>query len=572
MASLQAYHSHGHRYYRIVESFRQDGKPRLRVVAHLGRVEDILRLTQQERSDIKVSSVTAGAVTALHQLAQELDISGKIDRALEQAGRRVQKRDGLSVGESLLAGMISRACAPRSKRAFTAWAKTTHLPELMGFAAKDLDSQHFWDQMHALPVTLLGDIEEAIVREVVGIEQLQPRAVAYDTTDFYTHIASTNTRPELPQRGPNKQGRHDLRQLGLALVVDQDTQLPLAHVLYQGARSDMRTFAAFLKPARERLRLLTFPPEQLTFVFDAGASSKANLQKLEVDADHYVTAVRPSYQQSLLAEAADHLEEVALSTGAVVRAWRTRREIAGQQRDVVVVFSPQLYQGQVRGLHQHLARCGEQLKELGAAPRGTLESVRRKLAQICGRQYLRTLVRYQVQASEQGGIQVRSWSDLEEYRRLLQHYFGLRVLITNRSEWTTAQIVEAYRGQSRVEAAFRDLKDPGMLSTRPQFHWTDQKLHVHAFLCVTGYLLVRLLRWRARRDLGFAGSARNLLAQLSRIRRCQIVEHTGRAGRPRVRQQIEELDSGLENLGRALRAFPLYHGARRIYGKIDRID
>ena len=80
MASLQAYDSHGHRYYRIVESFRQDGKPRLRVVAHLGRVEDILRLAQDERADIKVSSVTAGAVTALHHLAKELDVIGKIDR------------------------------------------------------------------------------------------------------------------------------------------------------------------------------------------------------------------------------------------------------------------------------------------------------------------------------------------------------------------------------------------------------------------------------------------------------------------------------------------------------------
>jgi transposase len=392
------------------------------------------------------------------------------------------------------------------------------------------------------------------VREVIGIEQLQPRALAYDTTNFYTHIASTNTRPELPQRGHNKQGRHDLRQLGLALVVDQNTQLPLAHVLYEGARSDMRTFASFLKPVRERLHVLSLQPQQLTLVFDAGASSKANLQKLEAGADHYVTAVRPSYQQALLAEAAERLEEVTLSTGAAVRAWRTRREIAGQQRDAVVVFSPQLYEGQVRGLHQHLARCAEQLKELGATPRGTLEAVRRKLAQICGRQYLRTVVRYEVQTNEQGSAQVRSWSDLEEYRRLLQRYFGLRVLITDRSEWTIAQIVEAYRGQSRVEAAFRDLKDPGMLSTRPQFHWTDQKLHVHAFMCVTGYLLVRLLWWRACRDANFTGSARNLLAQLARIRRCRIVEHTGRAGRPRVRQQIEDLDSGLENLGRVLRA------------------
>ena len=222
--------------------------------------------------------------------------------------------------------------------------------------------------------------------------------------------------------------------------------------------------------------------------------------------------------------------------------------IAGKQRDAVVVFSPQLYEGQERGLHQHMARCGEQLKQ-SPAP----EAARRKLAQICGRQYLRTLVCYEVQSNEQGGTKVRSWSDLEEYRRLLQHYFGLRVLITDRSEWTTAQIVEAYRGQSRVEAAFGDLKDPGMLSTRPQFHWTDQKLHVHAFMCVTAYLLVRLLWWRARRAAGFAGGARNLLAQLARIRQCRVVEHTD-AQRPRVREQMEEIDPALENLGRALGA------------------
>jgi transposase len=318
----------------------------------------------------------------------------------------------------------------------------------------------------------------------------------------------------------------------------------------------MRTFADFLKPVRQRLRGLISQPQQLTLVFDAGASSKANLEKLAAGADHYVTAIRPSYQQALLAEAADRLEDIALSTGAVVRAWRTQRMIAGRQREAVVVFSPQLYEGQVRGLHQHLARCGEQLKEVGATPRGTPEAVRRRLAKICGRQYLRSVVRYEVHSDEQGSTQVRSWSDLEEYRRLLRRYFGLRVLISDRSEWTTAEIVEAYRGQSRVETAFRDLKDPGMLATRPQFHWTDQKLHVHAFMCVIAYMLVRLLWWRARRDAGFVGNPRNLLAQLARIRRCRIVERTGRAGRPRVREKTEEIDAGLEHLGRALNALP----------------
>jgi len=67
------------------------------------------------------------------------------------------------------------------------------------------------------------------------------------------------------------------------------------------------------------------------------------------------------------------------------------------------------------------------------------------------------------------------------------------MLITDRAEWSTAQVIQAYRGESKVEAAFRDLKDPRMLSTRPQFHWIDQKLHVHAFICMTAYLLATLL-------------------------------------------------------------------------------
>lgn len=266
MASLQPYQSHGRRYYRIVESFRKDGKPHIRVLAHLGRAKDILRLCQDQRAEIKISSVSAGAVTALHHLAQELDIVGKINHAVANDRGRVQKRDDLTVGESLLAGMIGRACAPCSKRAFAGWARSTYLPQLMGFSAPELTSEHFWEQMHTVPVDKLAMIEQEIVREVIRIEQLQVEALAYDTTNFYTHIATTNEKPLLPQRGHNKQGRHDLRQLGLALVVDQSSQLPLAHVLYEGARSDMRTFAEFLMPVRQRLRELTQQPQQLTLV------------------------------------------------------------------------------------------------------------------------------------------------------------------------------------------------------------------------------------------------------------------------------------------------------------------
>ena len=554
MASLQPYHSHGIKYYRIVESFRKKGDPypHIRVLAHLGRADDILKLHQQQHEvPVKVTSVSAGAVTALHCLARKFDVAGRINRAIDPDGD-VQVRDELTVGESLVAAMIARACAPRSKRAFAAWAKTTYLPELMHFVAADLTSQHFWDQMNAVPEDKLADIEQELVREVVIAEQLQLKALAYDTTNFHTHIASTNLRPKLPQRGHNKQGRSDLRQLGLALVVDQDTQLPLAHILYEGARADMKTFAEFLKPIRKRLRELTGQPEQLTIVFDAGSSSRKNLDDLA----HYVTAVRPSDHQALLAEAAGQLVAVQLSTGAELRAWRTRRDIAGKQREVVVLFSPKLHEGQLRGLHQSLARAHRDTEKMGLRPKLNAEAAKRKLNKIRGRQYLRSLLCYEVGQDKQGKVRVSVWSDWEEYTRLVKSYFGLRVLITDRAEWTTAQIIEAYRGQSKVESAFRELKDPYMFSTRPQFHWTDQKLHVHAFMCVTAYLLVTLLHRQATQKAAFEGSSRRLLEELAQVRCCRIIEMSGKKGRPRVRWQIEEIDEPHKTLTQVLDAVP----------------
>src|ERR1039457_4867848 len=129
-------------------------------------------------------------------------------------------------------------------------------------------------------------------------------------------------------------------------------------------------------------------------------------------------------------------------------------------------------------------------------PSVSVEAAKRKLDKIRGHQYLRSLLCYEITRDGQGPIRIRLWSDWQEYQRLITRYFGLRILITDRAEWRTGPIIEANRGQLKVETAFRDLKDLHMLSTRPQFHWTDQKLHVHALMCVTAYLLVTLLHPR----------------------------------------------------------------------------
>src|SRR5262249_39840775 len=180
-------------------------------------------------------------------------------------------------------------------------------------------------------------------------------------------------------------------------------------------------------------------------------TKRTRLSGLDAEQDRYVTAMRPSNYRALLAEAVDHLEEVTLASGAVVRAWRTRQLIAGKERQAVVVFSPQLYEGQVRGLQQGLNRCWREVEQMG---RQSTVPAKQRLAKICARQYVRSVMRYEVEQAKQGPAAVRLWCDWEEYRRLTTRYFGLRLLITDRTEWTTAQILGAYRGLFNVEAAF----------------------------------------------------------------------------------------------------------------------
>ncbi len=553
MASLQRFSSHGQIYWRIVESYRKNGRPTVRVLMHLGKAEQLMARLSGAEQGLSIHSLSVGAVDTLFALAQTFDIAGEIDRAIVACGGKGRMRDGLSVGQTILAGAIGRLCHPCSKRAFAAWAKGTTLPERMGFQAEALSSQHFWDQMDALPAEAIRRAEEAIVARVVNAEALGGGLLAYDTTNFFTYIASSNARSRLAQRGRNKQHRHDLRQLGLALVVSEEGQVPLSHVLYEGRRPDVKSFPEIIAPLRKKLRTLLASAGQLTLVFDQGQESKDNLSGLRGGEEpaHYVTALKPSHHRAWLAEAAQRLENVVLSSGKPVRAYRARRAVHGVEHTVVAVFSQRLCDGQRRGLEQALQKALGQIARISPHPKEGIAGARRQVARIRGRQYLRQVLTCEL-AEEDGRVVITPKVDAAARRHLETGYFGLRVLATTRDEWTTAQIIEAYRGQSRAERAFRDLKDPWVCAFRPQYHWTDQKLLVHAFMAFLSLLLGRLLLKRAQQHAGFTGSLRSLVQQLTQLRRATVICAPQGRGRPRVNHQLEAAEESVTNLARAL--------------------
>lgn len=117
--------------------------------------------------------------------------------------------------------------------------------------------------------------------------------------------------------------------------------------------------------------------------------------------------------------------------------------------------------------------------------------------------------------------------------------FGKRILFTDRQDWSIAQVVAGYRSQWNVEADFRQMKDPKVVSFSPMFHWTDQKIRVHVTHCVLALMTARLMV-REAAQAKMAMSVRELLSTLGDIEETVLL-YQGDRGRPRARRMLTEM-------------------------------
>ena len=542
MASLQRHVVGGRTYWRIVESRRVNGKPRAVPVCYLGTADALLdRLLEAPAGRLRIRSFQHGDVAALTAAAQRLDIVSLIDKHVPR-----HKHRHPSVGTTLLLGAINRAVRPRSKRGWSGWAAETSLDRLFpGLKLDTLTSQYFWDQMNCVSLEALSAIEDELTGVVVRELEIKLDTLFYDTTNFFTYIASTNTRSKLSQRGRSKQKRSDLRLFSLALLVSRDGQIPLCSQVYEGNTVDSKLFPDSLSRIRQRLADISVDVEELTVVYDKGNMSKANQALVDEAPFGYVASLTPAHHKELMAIPSSSYTPFKGGTLDGVPAHRLRQQIWGAKRTVVLIISKQLRAGQIRGLQQHLhqrlkslAEWKRQLSKPRSGPR-TEESARKRTKELRSGQYINEVLHVEFDMERNGGDRLHYWVDEKARTHLETEVFGKRILLTNRDEWSTEDIVLAYRGQHHVEAVFRQCKDSEHLAIRPQHHWTDHKIHVHTFICLLALLLGRVVEIEARklrRTEGLSG----LLDLLGTVRLAMVLRPSGeKGGRPRTEWQLE---------------------------------
>jgi transposase len=561
VATLQKKKSRGKTYWQIVESRRVNGKPRPIVLMHLGTAEKLLhRLQQDVGKPIKAKVLQFGALAALWNIAQELQIVEIIDRHVEK------RHQGLSCGQYILLATLNRCVGATSKKSLYEWYCKTVLSRLIPTSMRSLSSQRFWDHMSYFDEQTINAIEKEVTKRLLEHFKIDVRTLLFDATNFDTYI-NTQTQGELAQRGHAKSKRKDLRIIGLALLVSSDFHIPLLSYVYPGNHNDPTMFAGVIDELVERYKQFTRECQDITLVFDGGNTSTGNMKEVGESDYHFITSLTLTHHKDLLDIPLSRFDSFSELRLQGTSAHRTKKEVWGKERTIVITRSDNLLAGQLAGINTSLGKKRAELRGLrtklrrsqlpGARGKGyTEESLQKRLKSIVSGQFTAEILKSEIRQSE-GFLDFRFWTDSVVYNQLIRTRLGKRILCSDNESWSTEQIILGSRAQSCVEDAFKEMKNPHWTSFSPAFHWTDQKLRVHCFYCLLSLTLSSLLaRQSAQANINLSTHA--LYEQLTDVTEVlNFYSMDSGAGRPRIDYVLSERSSLQDKLCRLFNVYAL---------------
>ena len=200
---LRTSSSGGRSYLQLVEGFREAGRVRQRVIANLGRIDQLkpgqfdplIRglqrasgAAEEAASAVDVASVVFepargfGDLYALHVLWQELSLGAALRACLRSSRRQFD-------AEALVRSMVfNRLCDPKSKLGLLDWLDTVAMPECPA-----MSHQQLLRAMDAL-VSNMDAVESAVCRQIRPLLDQSVSLVFYDLTTI--KIYGSSEQPE----------------------------------------------------------------------------------------------------------------------------------------------------------------------------------------------------------------------------------------------------------------------------------------------------------------------------------------------------------------------------------------
>jgi transposase len=347
-------------------------------------------------------------------------------------------------------------------------------------------------------------IEIALYQREKDLFSMNLNLVFYDLTSSYFEGDCC----PLAHHGYSRDRRPDLKQVVIGLLVT-DEGLPIAHQVYPGNTKDSNTLNEQINLLKQRFKL-----KQCVLVVDRGLVSEANLSALVSEGYQYIVALRKRKRELFLPVLREkRLRLQPVSGEKDLLGFETKLPEFGEDR---VVFYHNTAKAEVEARHrkERLDKAKTRLKEIQVLFLSGKRQDREKLLQQAARCLERKKLSrfFQLQTDENKGISFSLKREALEFEAELD---GLFVLRSNRTDLSIAELVSAYKTLARAESAFKELKD--FIELRPMFHWAEERVRAHIFICVLAYLIETCIEIRLK-EKGWEMTARKALKTLSEIK------------------------------------------------------
>ena len=457
-----------YQYLQIVENKKEQGKVKQRVIATVGRmdqlhekgrVETLIRsiarfseralLILSGKSDVKANSLTIGPTLIFQRLWEESGIQDCIRSLL------IERKFKFDVERAIFLTVLHRLMTSGSDRHCDRWKRDYLIP-----GTEDLDLHHLYRAMTFLGESITDEdspfgprrnkdlIEEMMFQRNKDLFS-ELDLVFFDTTSIYFEGQGAEF---FGNRGFSKDHRPDLHQMVVGAVLD-DNGRPICCEMWPGNTTDVKTMIPVVKRLRHR-----FGIDQFCIVADRGMISKDTISRLEKQQMPYILGTRMRRVKDI-------------KTEVLTRAGRYKEvypENADQSKP-----SPLKVKQVIHNDTRYIVCLNERQARKDAADRqAVIESLKKQLKKgpkaLVGNKGYRKYLKVQKDSAQIDTAKVESESRFD----------GKWVLTTN-TNLSAEQVALKYKELWRVERVFRDVKS--LLETRPVYHQKDENIAGHVF-------------------------------------------------------------------------------------------
>lgn len=469
MAFLRVENKKSGTYLRIVESYKDNGKPKHRTLHSLGKVEDypasqleniakkLLECIGLNIEDVVAGSfeerarVNYGYALIIKKLWKLFDMNAFVAKVNMQSK---VKFDWMQALQIMVAERIND---PSSKR-----QNFFNQEEYIGFGETETGLQHFYRTMDLLSKHR-GLLKEHLFEQQRHLFSQELDVVFYDVTTLYFDSQKEDGN-SIRQKGYSKDGKAHKTQVVMGLLVDK-LRNPITYNIYRGNTYEGGTMADALKEIKQNHDI-----GNVVAVADSAMIDKDNRDYMQGSGIGYILGDRlknlPAKVQAVLLDKENHIQ-LKPPTDKEPFSYATT---AYQGRKIICTYSAKRARKDKAEREKLIAKANKWLETPS-----TYKQVKKRGA---GRFI----------ATGDGGKPIKL--DTEKIERD-EKYDGFKAISTT-TGLEPLEVVSKYSDLFEVEHAFRTLKS--QLKVRPVYHWNNQRIEGHIAMCFVAYAFLNYLR------------------------------------------------------------------------------